>query len=107
MTLTATPARTIGLWQGTALYVCAILGAGVLVLPGQVASLAGPASLLAWVFSIVLSVPLAFTFARLASVYPDAGGIAVYAAAAFGRAAGAVSGWWYFIAGSVGQTIVR
>ena len=45
---------SIGVWKGTALYVSAILGAGVLVLPGQVASLAGPASLLAWTFSILL-----------------------------------------------------
>src|SRR5690606_38311906 len=34
------PSRhSIGLGQGVALYVCAILGAGVLVFPGQVASL--------------------------------------------------------------------
>jgi amino acid efflux transporter len=97
---------TIGLWPGTALYVCAVLGAGVLVLPAQVASLAGPASLIAWAFSILLSVPLALTFARLAATYPDAGGVGLYAGRAFGEKAGAVAGWWYFVAGSVGQTIV-
>lgn len=53
--------------SGVALYVCAILGAGVLVLPGQAASLAGPASLLAWGFSALAGLPLAFTFAALAS----------------------------------------
>ncbi|WP_308466874.1 APC family permease [Rathayibacter soli] len=100
------PTGTIGLWQGVALYVCAILGAGVLVLPGQAASLAGPASLLAWLFSALMGVPLAFTFAALASHFPDAGGVATYTARAFGTAAGGVTGWWYFIAGSVGQTIV-
>lgn len=96
----------IGLWQGIALYVCAILGAGVLVLPGQAASLAGPASLCAWAFSLVLSIPLALTFAKLAIRFPDAGGVAVYARRAFGEQAGGVEGWWYFIAGSVGQAIV-
>lgn len=98
--------RGIGLSQGAALYVCAILGAGVLVLPGQVASLAGPASLLAWGFAIVLSVPLAFTFSRLATTYPDAGGVATYARQAFGEGAAGVAGWWYLVAGSVGQVIV-
>lgn len=98
--------RTIGLGQGVALYVCAILGAGVLVLPGQAASLAGPASLIAWAFSILLGIPLAFTFAALASRYPDAGGVASYAARAFGPMMSGISGWWYFIAGSVGHTIV-
>ncbi|WP_199725721.1 APC family permease [Nocardiopsis sp. Huas11] len=100
------PCQGIGVWQGVALYVCAILGAGVLVLPGQVASLAGPASLLAWTFTILLSIPLAFTFARLATAYPDAGGVATYARHAFGDNTGGIAGWWYFIAGSVGQAIV-
>lgn len=76
------------------------------MLPGQVASLAGPASLLAWAFTIVLSIPLAFTFAKLATTYPDAGGVATYARHAFGETAGGIAGWWYLIAGSVGQAIV-
>ncbi|MEV6348690.1 amino acid permease [Actinoplanes sp. NPDC051851] len=97
---------TIGIGQGVALYVCAILGAGVLVFPGQAASLAGPASLVAWGFSALIGLPLAFTFAALASRFPDAGGVATFASRAFGPAAGGVTGWWYFIAGSVGQTIV-
>lgn len=102
----STPTGTIGLAQGVALYVCAILGAGVLVFPGQAASLAGPASLIAWGFSALLGLPLAFTFAALASRFPDAGGVATFAARAFGASAGGIGGWWYFIAGSVGQTIV-
>ncbi|WP_406234663.1 APC family permease [Nocardia sp. NBC_01009] len=100
------PATTIGVAQGVALYVCAILGAGVLVFPGQAASLAGPASLIAWTFSAAMGIPLAFTFAALASRFPDAGGVATFASRAFGASAGGVAGWWYFIAGSVGQTIV-
>ncbi|MBU3062174.1 amino acid permease [Nocardia sp. NEAU-G5] len=92
--------------QGIALYICAILGAGVLVLPGQAASLAGPAALIAWGFSALLGLPLAFTFAALATRFPDAGGVATFAARAFGPSVGGIAGWWYFIAGSIGQTIV-
>lgn len=99
-------ARSIGLSQGIALYVCAILGAGVLVLPGQAATLAGPASLIAWGFSALIGIPIAFTFAALASRFPDAGGVATFAARAFGPSAGGIAGWWFFIAGSIGQTIV-
>lgn len=109
MTTTKPPSTatgSIGLVQGVALYVCAILGAGVLVFPGQAASLAGPASLIAWSFSALLGLPLAFTFAALAVRFPDAGGVATFATHAFGSSAGGVAGWWYFIAGSVGQTIV-
>lgn len=98
--------RSIGLGQGIALYVCAILGAGVLVLPGQAATIAGPASLLAWTFSALMGIPLAFTFAALATRFPDAGGAATYTAHAFGPSLGGIIGWWYFIAGSVGHTVV-
>jgi amino acid efflux transporter len=89
-----------------ALYLGAVLGAGVLVLPGTTATRAGPGSLLAWVFVGLLGVPLALTFAELARRYPDAGGVATFVRLAFGRRAGAIVGWFYFTAGSFGQAIV-
>lgn len=98
--------QSIGLWHAVALYTCAVLGAGVLVLPGQAASLAGPASVVAWGFSCLIGIPLALTFAALASRFPDAGGVAAYGSRAFGARMGGVTGWWYFVAGSIGQTIV-
>lgn len=101
-----TLARHIGLGHGIALYVSAILGAGVLVLPGQVASMAGPASLVSWGLACAMGVPLAVMFAALARRHPDAGGVATYVRSAYGSAAGGVAGWLYFVAGSVGQTIV-
>ncbi|WP_405945208.1 APC family permease [Streptomyces sp. NBC_00932] len=97
---------TIGYGQAVALYVGAVLGAGVLVLPGQVASAAGPASLVSWFFMGLLGLPLAMTFAALATRFPDPGGISTYATRAFGPTAGGLAGWFYFVAGSVGQTIV-
>lgn len=98
--------RHVGLGQGIALYVSALLGAGVLVLPGQVASMAGPASLLSWAFAGIVGIPLACLFAALARAHPDAGGVATYVRAAFGATAGGLTGWLYFVAGSIGQTIV-
>lgn len=98
--------RGIGTGQGVALYLSAVVGAGVLVLPGQTASLAGPAVLVAWAFSCLLGALLAATFAALASRMPDAGGVATYATAAFNQRVGGVTGWWYLVAGSVGQAVV-
>ncbi|MDA2807630.1 APC family permease [Nocardiopsis suaedae] len=100
------PQRTIGFGQAVALYSGAVLGAGVLVLPGQAATMAGPASLLAWLFMGLLGLPLATTFAALATRFPDAGGIATYAARAFGPTAGGLSGWFYFASAVAGQTVV-
>jgi amino acid efflux transporter len=84
----------------TALYVGAVLGPGVLILPALAAEAAGPASVLAWVGLLALSAPLAIAFAALGVRYPEAGGTAAYARAAFGSRAGAVTGWW-FLAGVV------
>jgi amino acid efflux transporter len=86
--------------SATALYVGAVLGPGVLLLPALAAEAAGPASVLAWVGLLALSAPLATTFAALGVRFPEAGGTAAYARAAFGRLAGAVTGWW-FLAGVV------
>lgn len=98
--------RHIGVGHGVALYVSAILGAGVLVLPGQAATIAGPASLVSWAFACAMGVPLAVMFAALARRFPDAGGVSTYVRHGLGPLPGGVCGWMFFVAGSVGQTIV-
>src|SRR5215213_9113432 len=97
--------RSVTPAQGVALYVGAVVGTGVLVLPGTAASLAGPASVLAWAFVSVLGVPLALTFAALAGRYPDAGGVATFTGRAFGPAWGAAVGWFYFFASTTAMSI--
>ena len=98
--------KTVTLPQAVALYAGAVIGAGVLILPGVAASEAGPASLIAWAFDGLLRVPIALTFAALAARLPDAGGVSVYASRAFGGAVGAVVGWFYFFAAAVAQALV-
>jgi amino acid efflux transporter len=98
--------RTIRLPQAVALYVAAVIGAGVLILPGLAATKAGPASVLAWSFDCLLGIPLALTFAALASRYPDAGGVATFTSKAFGPGSGAAVGWFYFLASATGFIIV-
>ncbi|GLY20208.1 amino acid permease [Kineosporia sp. NBRC 101677] len=92
----APPGLTLG--QGTALYVGAVLGTGVIALPALAAEVAGPASLIAWLLMVVASAPLAFTFAALGARHPDAGGVAHYARLAFGDRASAVVGWCFYAA---------
>lgn len=84
--------------QGAALYVGAVLGTGVIALPALAAQAAGPASLIAWLGLVLLSIPLAATFAALGARFPDAGGVSTYVRLAFGpRAAGAI-GWCFYFA---------
>ena len=84
--------------QGAALSIGAVLGTGVIALPALAAQIAGPASLLAWLLLIALSVPLASTFAALGARYPDSGGVSTYVRTAFGGRAAAVVGWCFYLA---------
>lgn len=98
--------KSIGLFQGIALYIAAILGSGVLFLSGVTASIAGPASLVSWIIVIFISFPLSYSFACLARQYPDSGGAATFVRNSFGYHLGNLVGWFYFITAAVGQTIV-
>lgn len=95
-------AKGLSWLQGTALYIGAVLGTGVIALPAMAASTAGPASLLAWLALIVLSIPLAATFSALGARYPDAGGISTCVKLAFGSYPAAVGGWCFLFAVPVG-----
>lgn len=88
--------------QGTALYIGAVLGTGVIALPALAAAIAGPASLLAWLALVALSIPLAATFSALGAKYPDSGGIATSVKLAFGAYPAAVVGWCFLLAVPVG-----
>ncbi|ACC72896.1 amino acid permease [Paraburkholderia phymatum] len=89
---------SLSVMQGAALYVGAVLGTGVIALPALAAAAAGPASLVAWLALVLLSAPLAATFAALGARYPDAGGVSTYVRNAFGPRAAAVVGWCFYFA---------
>lgn len=108
MTLTDAPARAprLGLAPASALYIAAVLGTGILVLPGLAADAAGPASLVAVAAVLLASIPLAGTFAALAARYPDAGGVATFVRLALGETAARMSGYWFFFGVSFGAPVV-
>ena len=104
----ATPAThgKIGLPTASALYIAAVLGTGMLVLPGLAADVAGPASVVAVAAVLLLSIPLASTFAALAARYPDAGGVATFVRLALGDTAARASGYWFFFGVGFGAPVV-
>ena len=97
-----TTGGTLTVAQGAALSVGAVLGTGVITLPALAAEVAGPASLLAWAALVLLSVPLASTFAALGARHPDGGGVSTYVRRAFGDRAAGVVGWCFYFAVPVG-----
>src|SRR5919197_2380898 len=96
----------LSVWRGAALYIGALIGPGLLLVPSLAAEAAGPASVLAWAGLLVLSAPLAVTFAALGVRFPEAGGTAAYARAAFGRLSGAITGWWFLVGVVLGAPTV-
>jgi amino acid efflux transporter len=87
--------------RGAALYIGALLGPGLLLLPGLAAAEAGPASILAWLALLVLSGLFAAVFSALGRHIPSAGGVIGYVTAGLGPRAGRATGWM-FLAGVVG-----
>ena len=96
----------LGLPQAAAMYIAAVLGTGILVLPGLAESVAGPASLVAVLIVLGLSVPLAGTFAALAARFPDAGGVATFVRLALGPTAARMAGYWFFFGVQFGAPVV-
>ena len=97
---------TLGLVPASAIYIAAVLGTGMLFLPTLAIAAAGPASLLAMTAVLILSVPLAGTFAALASRYPDSGGVASFVRRALGPTAARMAGYWFFFGVIIGSPIV-
>lgn len=92
----------LGVGAATVMLLGAVLGPGLLSLPGLAAHAAGPASVIAWLLLLFLSVPVAATFAALGGAYPGGGGVAHFAAIAFGPRLAVAVGWWFFVAVPVG-----
>jgi amino acid efflux transporter len=92
--------------RGAALYVGALLGPGLLLLPALATQVAGPASVLAWAALMLVSAPIAATFASLAVRHPVSGGVATYVEEAFGPVAGAVTGLWFVCCILIGSPAV-
>lgn len=101
-----TSAGRIGLPTASALYIAAVLGTGILALPGLAADAAGPASVLAVGAVLVLSIPLAGTFAALAARYPDSGGVATFVRLALGETAARIAGYCFFFGVGFGAPVV-
>ncbi len=90
--------RQIRLPQAVALYVGAVLGSGVFLIPGYAADAAGPASVLVWALMSLLALPMALTLGVLSSRYPDAGGVSAFVRRTYGPTAAAVTGWFFVTA---------
>jgi APA family basic amino acid/polyamine antiporter len=98
--------RAIGLWMATALVVGNMVGSGIFTLPAVLSGEAGPASIVALVFTGIGAMLLALVFANLGRAYPKTGGPYHYARRAFGDFVGFQTAWAYWIAAWVGNAAI-
>jgi basic amino acid/polyamine antiporter, APA family len=87
-------AKTLGLWQLTAIGIGGIIGAGIFSLAGAVANeTAGPAVLISFLVAGVASAAAAFSYAEFAGLIPRAGSAYTYGYAVLGEVVGWFIGW--------------
>jgi amino acid efflux transporter len=96
----------LGITRGAALYIGALIGPGLLLVPALAVQAAGASSIIAWGGLLVLSAPLAITFAALGVRHPVAGGVATYVREGLGDRAAAVTGAWFITAVVLGTPAV-
>ncbi|MGA9751569.1 MAG: APC family permease [Acidobacteriota bacterium] len=70
-----------------------VIGSGWLMLPGIVASKAGPAGVLDWMFGGLAMLVVALVFAELGAAWPSAGAVAKYPYLSHGSFVGHLAGW--------------
>jgi basic amino acid/polyamine antiporter, APA family len=93
---TITNPRPFGVWTAAALVVGGMIGAGIFVLPAQLAPF-GWTGLVAWGFAIPGALLLAYVLSRLAAARPDATGAVAIVGEALGPLPGLLVGWSYWI----------
>jgi APA family basic amino acid/polyamine antiporter len=89
--------RTLGLFDATAISIGAIIGAGIFVVTGIVAGLAGPSLVISIVLAGCIASFSALSFAQLSAYMPEEGGGYQYAYSMVSPYAGFLAGWmWIF-----------
>lgn len=99
--------RELGLFQATMMGVGIIVGAGIYVLVGVAAPLAGNALWLSFALAGALALLMSLTYAELGSIYPRAGSSYYYAKEAFGsKTLGFLMGWILAVASMLAAATV-
>jgi APA family basic amino acid/polyamine antiporter len=97
--------RQLGFWMCLALVVGNIVGSGVFLLPASLAPY-GLNSIFGWIITCGGAIMLAIVFARLAKIFPRAGGPYVYAREAFGDGVGFLMAWGYWMGVWIGNAAI-
>jgi APA family basic amino acid/polyamine antiporter len=99
------PAAELGLLDATMVGMGAMIGAGIFVLTGLAAGIAGPAAILVFALNGIVTVLTGVSYAELASAIPKSGGGYVFVREVFSGPTSFLMGWMlsfaYMIAGAL------
>jgi amino acid transporter/nucleotide-binding universal stress UspA family protein len=92
-----TLSRSLGLFTITMIGVGGMIGAGIFVLTGLAAGVAGPALVLVYILNGLVTLLTAMAYAELGSAFPEAGGGYLWVKEGLGGAQGFLAGWmsWF------------
>jgi APA family basic amino acid/polyamine antiporter len=109
---TATPipekvtlSRDLGLFTITMIGVGGMIGAGIFVLTGIAAGIAGPALVLVFFLNGLITVLTALSYAELGSAFPEAGGGYLWVKEGLGGVQGFLAGWMSWFAHAVAGSL--
>ncbi|MEM3077939.1 MAG: amino acid permease [Nitrososphaerales archaeon] len=88
---------TLGLLDATAINIGAIIGAGIFVVTGIAAGLAGPALIISMLIATAISFFTALSFAELAEWLPNEGGVYDFAYQLISPSTGFLAGWMWML----------
>ncbi len=100
-----TLSRDLDLFTVTMIGVGGMIGAGIFVLTGIAAGVAGPALILAFILNGIVTTLTAMAYAELGSAYPEAGGGYLWVKEALGGAQGFLAGWMSWFAHAVAGSL--
>ena len=98
--------RDLGLLQATSCGVGIISGAGIYVLIGAAAGMAGNSVWLSFLIASIVAIFTGFSYAELSSIFPKDAGEYVYADHAFGKKVAHLVGWLILLAGIITVAVV-
>ncbi|HSJ53239.1 MAG TPA: APC family permease, partial [Anaerolineae bacterium] len=100
-----TLSRDLSLFTITMIGVGGMIGAGIFVLTGTAAGVAGPALILAFFLNGVVTSLTAMAYAELGSAFPEAGGGYLWVKESLGGAQGFLAGWMNWFAHAIAGSL--
>jgi amino acid transporter/nucleotide-binding universal stress UspA family protein len=100
-----TLSRDLGLFTITMIGVGGMIGAGIFVLTGIAAGIAGPGLVLAFLLNGLITTLTAMSYAELGSAFPEAGGGYLWVKEGLGGVQGFLAGWMSWFAHAVAGSL--